>query len=97
MGAEKKEFAAGNFYRFFTAVSYDFPLEGDAKKAFAVLAQKNSEALRSDIKTENKTTVRRILKTWEAGIDPDLTDGDFLYELRYYSLFVTRTKFIRLS
>ena len=97
MGAVKKEFPNGNFYRCFTAVSYDFTLEGEAKKAFIVSDQKNFDALRSDIKAESETTARRLLEVWETGIGPDLRDGDFLYELPYNSLAATRTKLIMLS
>ena len=88
MDSVKKEFSSGNFYHCFTAVNYDFPMDGDAKKAFGVLDGANLDALRSDIRAENETTVRKLLKTWEAGIDTDLMDKYFLYELRHYSISV---------
>ena len=69
MDSVKKEFAAGNFHRAFDAVDSDFPLGGDAKKAMSVLANANYESLLVDIRSENKPTVRKYFKQWEACIE----------------------------
>ena len=69
MDSVKKEFAAGNFHHAFTAVDSDFPLDGDAKKAMSALANANYESLLVDIRSENKSTVRKYFKQWEACIE----------------------------
>ena len=52
----------------FIPVDEDFPLEGDAEKAMAMLDESIFESIQTDVQTENKTTVRKLLKTWETGI-----------------------------
>ena len=70
MESIKKEFTAGNFHHAFTAIDSDFPLDGDAKKAMSVLASANYESLLVDIRSENKSTVRKYFKQWESSIGP---------------------------
>ena len=65
----KKDFSAGCFQNAFIKVSYNMSLEGDAKKALGVLTDAHFESVRSDIRTEIKTTIRKLMKEWETKID----------------------------
>ena len=69
MDSVKKEYTSGNSHHGFTVVDSDFPLEGDAKKALAVLTEGNYESVRIDIRAENKTTARKHLENSETSIE----------------------------
>ena len=89
MDFARKEFASGNYYRCFTQVNYDFPVDGDAKESFGVFSAKNLDAPKSDIRAENKTTVRKLLKTWETNIDTDIRDVYFFsFDLSLFYLSI---------
>lgn len=72
----KKVFSNGSYYHAFTKVDSEFPLEGDALKARAVLAEKSLPTIALEIKNESKTVVRKLLKQWEVSIGASIGIGD---------------------
>ena len=65
----KRDFSEGCFQNAFIEVNYSMALDGDAEKAMCVLTEAHFEGLKADIRAENKTTIRKHMKTWETNID----------------------------
>ena len=64
----KAEFPEGDFYNASNPINNDFPVEQEGEEALSILHVGHFQSMRYDIAHSLKSTVRKLLKTWENSV-----------------------------